>query len=84
MSGPAIRDRQDRRWVIFRARRAWWVFPPDELLDNLPPALLAVALRRGRRWLRRRRYALPGPLPALDRVLLPRRQHRRSDPQAPA
>ena len=77
MSGPAIRDDPGRRWVIFRARRAWWAFDPEELLVALPPALLAVALRRGKRLLQRRRYALPAPLPTLDCLLPPPRRRKR-------
>ena len=67
------------QWVIFRARRALWVLDADELLDRLPPALLAVALQRGKRWLGRRRYALPGPSPVLDRILPPLRHRKRAN-----
>lgn len=84
MSRPTVTGSGDGkvrrpRWVIFRARKGLWVFDLAELLDNLPLALLAVGLKRGKARLRRRRHALPPPLPLPHRLWPPAR--RRTDPK---
>ena len=59
------------RWLLLRIRKGTLLLTEEELLQALPADLLVAALRRGRRWLRQRRYRLPGPLPTLDRLLPP-------------